>query len=272
MVDPQARSGGTGARVPVVGQQSDQRSRPTPDRPSGDDASRKQRLGTTYARYADQTYADRWRESNPGNRANAEDLDRAARSLLAGWSPPGAPATLLDLGCGRTRRLLAALSEVGEQGTVIGADLLEERLVAARAAGNITPLVCADGMRLPFASGTVDLVAIFTVLSSVPEPTVQQAVASEVVRVLRPGGVVVCYDMRWRSPSNPNVAPVSRARIRRLFPELEPRFRSTTLAPPVARRLGRLVPVLFPLLARIPLMRSHNLWVLTKGPAHIRPV
>ena len=124
--------------------------------------------------------------------------------------------------------------------------------------------VAADGSRLPIASASVDLVLLFTLLSSVVDPDVQQAIADEVRRVVRPGGAVLCYDMRLPSPRNPNVTPLSRKRLAALFPGLRPTWRSTTLLPPLARRLGPATSVAFGPLLRLPFLRSHILGLLVK--------
>jgi len=50
---------------------------------------------------------------------------------------------------------------------------------------------------------------------------------------------------------------MSRKHLAELFPGWAAELRSITVAPPVARRLGRLTPVAYPLLHAIPPVRSH---------------
>ena len=234
-------------------------------RGSADDAERKARLGAVYDGYHDPTYAQRWSTGNPGNATNASALDDAIVGLLRGWRRPGPPLLLLDLGSGGTPQLPASLERMIEVGgTRIGADLLHERLVIGRNLGSPALPVAADGSRLPIASASVDLVLLFTLLSSVVDPIVQQAIANEVKRVVRPGGAVLCYDMRLPSPRNRNVTPLPRKRLAELFAGLRPTWRSTTLLPPVARRLGATTPVVFGPLLRLPFLRSHILGLLVK--------
>ena len=73
----------------------------------------------------------------------------------------------------------------------------------------------------------------------------------------------IVYDMRRRSPGNPNVHPVSAEDIRRWFPRAPMRMTTITLAPPIARRLGR-TPWLYGPLSRIPLLRTHAMYVLRR--------
>ena len=69
-----------------------------------------------------------------------------------------------------------------------------------------------SGARLPFEDGTFDVATASTVLSSVLDRSVQQAIVREMRRVVRPGGLVVTYDFVIRNPRNPAVRamPVSR--------------------------------------------------------------
>jgi hypothetical protein len=55
-----------------------------------------------------------------------------------------------------------------------------------------------------------------------------------------------------------------------LFPDLDLKLRSVTLAPPVARRLGPLTPFGYHALVALPFLRSHLLGLLTKLPKESR--
>jgi hypothetical protein len=87
------------------------------------------------------------------------------------------------------------------------------------------------------------------------------------VRVLRPGGALLWYDVRYDSASNQNVRAVTESRLHQLFPGLTGEVRSVTVAPPVARRLGRLTPLAYPILARVDPLRSHLIALLRKPQA-----
>ena len=56
--------------------------------------------------------------------------------------------------------------------------------------------MCANAAELPFPDGEFDLVTHFTCLSSVLDPGLRAAIAAEMWRVVRPGGVVLSFDMR----------------------------------------------------------------------------
>ena len=82
-----------------------------------------------------------------------------------------------------------------------------------------------------------DIVSQFTVFTSILSPELRRAIAAEMIRVTRPGGVVLWYDFRVNNPRNDQVRRVGARELRELFPGCEVHLRPTTLAPPVARRL-----------------------------------
>lgn len=89
---------------------------------------------------------------------------------------------VVDLACGSG----AMSRELAREGrTVLGLDLAEPELQLAASRG-VGPLVRADGLRMPLASGSVD-----AVVSSMGAVVIQPArgLFTEVGRVLKPGGV-----------------------------------------------------------------------------------
>jgi hypothetical protein len=101
------------------------------------------------------------------------------------------------------------------------------------------------------------VVVASTLFSSLPSPGFEIAVAAEIDRVLKPGGWLIWYDLRYPNPWNRAVHGVSRTALSRLFPYWSHELHTVTLLPPVARRLGRLTPLLYPALHAIPPLRSH---------------
>lgn len=206
-----------------------------------------------------------WAPQHPGNRAMHAERDRLlARLLTRTGHAPLAHRRILDLGCG-DGDVLASLRRLGaEPARSFGADVRFAALAAAHAHHPQLGLACADGTRLPVRDVGVDCVLAFTVFSSILDDAVARAVAAEIRRVLRPGGVLVWYDFRIGNPGNPNVRGVSRRALAALFPGWRMHLRRVTLLPPLARRLGTATPWLYPLLAALPPLRTHWLGVLER--------
>lgn len=215
------------------------------------------RLRAAYARRG--RPEDRLR-TNPGQLQIVRERDEALRSLLGGR---GRPVDLLEIGCGEGS-IVAGLRDDGYVGDAVGVDLLPEYVASARDRHRGIRFEVADAAALPFGDAEFDYVLASTVLSSVPTGPRRQAILREVDRVLRPGGSFVWYDMRVRSPSNPDVRPFTAADVAASLPGYAIRVRPVTLAPPIARRLGRSTPVLYPLLAHVPFLRTHTVGLARK--------
>lgn len=117
---------------------------------------------------------------------------------------------------------------------------------------------------IPETDATFDLALAFTLFSSVPDEGDAHAIAAELFRITRPGGLIVVYDMRKRNPGNRNVHPVTADDVRRWFPKCPMRVTTITLAPPLARPIGRWAPWLYGPLSAIPFLRSHAMYVLRR--------
>ena len=121
----------------------------------------------------------------------------------------------------------------------IGVDVLHERVVSVphSTVGGVG--VVADGQRLPLGDGVADTVLCATLFSSLLDDEIAEALAMEIARVLRSGGLLLFYDFMRPNPGNPDVRAVPEPMVRRWFPYFEVDLHRVTLAPPLARRLLR---------------------------------
>lgn len=161
---------------------------------------------------------------------------------------------ILELGCGTGGVLLEALSFGAVADHLHGTDLLFDRVHAASHTLLSLPLICADGQNLPYASSSFDLTLQFTVFSSVLDDDVKRNLAQEMLRVTRPGGMILWYDF-WLNPVNAQTHGIHAQEIRRLFPDCHFHFENITLAPPIARRV---VPVSWSLALFLEQLRIFN--------------
>ena len=111
-------------------------------------------------------------------------------------------ATVLDLGSGAGYDLIAAAARVGPTGRVIGVDMTDDMIEAARRnvlAAGYANVEIRKGIieNLPVESSTVDWVISNCVINLSPE---KDRVFSEIARVLKPGGrFSIC--LLYTSPS-----------------------------------------------------------------------
>lgn len=195
------------------------------------------RLRETYDRY-DREGRDRlWDRANPGYARIARERDEALVSLVVAALPAGRQARVLDCGCG-TGELADLVREQAPDVSWTGVDLRPQAIAAARSARPWATWHEASADAMPFDDASFDVVVAATLFSSLPSWEMEVAVAREIERVLRPGGTLVWYDLRYGNPWNRQVHGMSGRRIRRLFPMWPKDLRPVTLLPPIARRVA----------------------------------
>jgi len=174
---------------------------------------------------------------------------------------------ILDVGCGDGNMLRQFLQWGAQPEQLAGIELRPEPVHKANYLNPNLDVRCGSATNLPWSDASFDLVCQHTVFTSILDPTMKQQIATEMSRVLRPGGAVLWYDFIYNNPRNPDVCGVKPGEIRQLFPGFQAYLRRITLVPFIARRLPKItLPVLYPLLASIPLLRTHCLGLLVKPP------
>jgi len=194
-----------------------------------------------------------------------ERYGETLRLLKAAGYHPMTNLHMLDVGCGDGNLLRQFLQWGAVPERLAGIELRPELVQKARHLNPNLDVRCGSATKLPWSDASFDLVCQHTVFTSVLDPAMKQEIAAEMSRVLRPGRAVLWYDFMYSNPRNPDVRGVKAAEIRSLFPGFEIHLHRITLAPFIARRLPEsLLPVLYPLLAAIPLLRTHYLGLLVK--------
>jgi SAM-dependent methyltransferase len=116
----------------------------------------------------------------------------AALEFLTTCAPARRPLDILDAGCG-TGALLERLQAMPET-RVLGLDFAEEALQFCRQRGH-SRLVRGDLTALPLKDASVDVVTALDVIEHVGDDA---AAAQEIVRVLKPGGVLIATVPAYR--------------------------------------------------------------------------
>lgn len=222
-----------------------------------------ERIRQAYLRYeADPAVRRRWDPANAGTRAIHAERREALRDLLAAEGRlPLARQRVLDVGCGSGEVLASLVDDGAEPDLLYGVDLRADAIDEARRAHPGMHWQSGNAERIELPSASFDLVLAFTVFSSILDERVQQQVASEMGRVLSDTGVLLWYDFRLPSP-NRSVRRLTKSDVEHLFPSMRCHLHSTSLLPPVARKLGPFDRHLTPWLLRVPFLRSHLLGLL----------
>jgi ubiquinone/menaquinone biosynthesis C-methylase UbiE len=172
---------------------------------------------------------------------------------------------VLDVGCGSGGWLRQLLAWGASAQNLHGVDLLSDRIDRARRLAPEIDHRVGSGWQLPFDNAAMNLVTAHTVFSSIVNADARQSLAAELVRVLAPQGRILIFDFRISHPRNRDAIGIRKSEIRRLFPGFQLYSRTLELAPPLARRIVPVSPVLAMMLeASCPFLRTHALYFLQR--------
>ncbi len=217
------------------------------------------RIREVYADRARQGLDARWAAGDAASRFIYAGRRRAVYQALARRGLlPLAGRDVIDVGCGDGGVLGEMVALGADPRRCAGVDLLPERIAAARRTWPPMRFECGDAAHLPWPAASFDVALQFTLLSSILDGELRDAIGRETMRVLRPTGTLLIYDFVW-NPTNPDTRGVGARELRRLHPDREVHIRRVTLAPPLARLAVQVSPLVGRALEAVPVLRSHVL-------------
>ena len=173
---------------------------------------------------------------------------------------------ILEVGCYTGYWLGEFIKWGARPENLTGIDLFGDYLVEARSIQSPkVGLVQANAACLPFVPAAFDLVLQSTVITSILDATMKQAVAKEMLRVLKPRGLILWYDYHVNNPWNPDVRGVKKIEIHALFPGCRIQLQRVTLAPPLTRLLAPYSFLLCSLLEKLQIFNTHYLGIIRKA-------
>jgi SAM-dependent methyltransferase len=219
------------------------------------------------AAYGRRQCGDLYSWFNPGQMFLLQERERRVIDLLRHLGLSRLEGQkILEVGCYTGHWLGEFIKWGARPENLTGIDLFLEHLVEARSIQSpMVGLVQANAAYLPFAPGTFDLVLQSTLFTSILDPAMKQAVAREMVRVLKPEGLILWYDYHANNPWNKDVRGVKGAEIRKLFPGCRIKLQRVTLAPPLARRLAPYSYLLCSFLEKLLFLNTHYLGIIRKA-------
>jgi len=182
-------------------------------------------------------------------------LDRANIRALRRVPLDRDTAQILDVGCGNGSSLLQFIRLGFLPENLSGVDTDPERIAAARANYPNIDFRLESAEALSWEDSSFDLVFESTLFVLLTSDELAADIASEMLRVTRPGGHIMLTDWRFSKPGSGFYKGMSRKRIRALFEvghatEIVARERGA-LVPPVGRLLSRHVPTLYFMVQRL---------------------
>ena len=136
---------------------------------------------------------------------------------------------ILDVGCGNGGVLRDFIKYRALPENLYGIDLLLDRIEMAKKLSPHINFYLGSATELPFEDNFFDIVMQFTVFTSILDYSVKQKVAQEMLRVLKPDGIIIWYDYWISKPTNPDVKGVGKREIKKLFSNCKFKFYRITL-------------------------------------------
>jgi ubiquinone/menaquinone biosynthesis C-methylase UbiE len=171
---------------------------------------------------------------------------------------------ILEVGCGSGGVLTEFLGFGASPQNLYGLDLLPDRLIEAKQRLMGTHFLHADGSEMPFPEHSFDLVLQYTAISSILDQDLRRLICSEMLRVVKPNGLILSYDF-WFNPTNKQTRGLRMREIRSSFPACHIDYDRITLAPPITRRLAPISWGLCLLLEGLKIFNTHYIVSIQPG-------
>ncbi len=243
------------------------------DKSSATDSARSEqeeaRIREAYARRERGSCSGLFSLFNQGNLFMLQERERRTLSILAqaGLSSLG-EVRILDVGCGDGFWIRDLIRWGADPGSITGVDLLASRVANARCLNPVgVTLQCRNATALEVPDESFDLIIQSTVFTSILSEEVRRRLALEMLRVLKPTGLILWYDFFVNNPWNADVRGVSRHEIQCLFEGCTVELSRITLAPPISRLVAPYSWWACQLLSVIPFLCTHYLGAIRK-PQH----
>jgi len=171
---------------------------------------------------------------------------------------------ILDLGCGDGRELINLIRYGAKPENLYGIDLLEDRIIEAKKLHPYINFISGDASTLPYFNEYFDIVMQFTVFTSILDKNMKKKIAEEMIRVLKPNGIILWYDFLFNNPRNPDVKRVSKKDIYEIFPNCEIYLKRIILAPPITRLIARRSQLVCYILEKLKIFNTHYIGIIKK--------
>lgn len=175
---------------------------------------------------------------------------------------------ILDVGCGSGGSLLNMLRLGFNSNNMFGIDILKERIDEGKLRCQNINFTHGDATYMDFHDASFDIVMESTMFVQITDTSLDSAIATEMMRVLKPGGYLILIDWRYSKPGGGYMA-FSNDRMKNLFKVGSQtklvKITSGALVPPVGRILSAYLPSLYFLVGRFfPFLVGQKTTILKK--------
>lgn len=223
------------------------------------------RIRSAYKKRGETIPADRYSLFDSANLFLTQRREAEVLRVLKKYSATAlSNSRILDVGCGTGAELRNMMRYGARPENLYGIDLLAERIATAQELSPNMHLLCGNAETLPYEDCRFDLVLQFTAFTSILESEMKQAIAREMIRVLKNDGMILWYDYHMDNPKNHDVRGIKKREILCLFDGCNVELKRVVLAPPIVRMLAPYSRLACYFLEKLPFLRTHYLGVVKK--------
>jgi SAM-dependent methyltransferase len=166
---------------------------------------------------------------------------------------------ILEIGAGHGDNLLFFQRIGFNRRNIYGNELLPGRgVILADRLGIKDNIHIGNALDLEYQN-EFDIVFQSLVFTSVLDHDFRRKLAEKMLSMTKSEGIILFYDFKYNNPRNRDVMKVSRKEIKDLFTGCRIEFHNVTLAPPIARMVGRFYGIFNTL---FPFLRTHLIAVI----------
>ena len=202
---------------------------------------------------------------NKGNLYIVQSRERIILDLLREFNfSKLSDKKILDIGCGDGGELRNFIKYGAKPNHLYGIELLEDRIEIAKDVNPNINFRCGNALNLPYQDESFNIVAQFTVFTSISKKGIKKDIAKEMLRVLKKEGIIIWYDFSYNNPRNPDVKGIKKKEVVNLFPNCKFTFKRVTLAPPIVRFIAPRSWLLCYLFEKLSFLCTHYLVIIRK--------
>jgi ubiquinone/menaquinone biosynthesis C-methylase UbiE len=223
------------------------------------------RITAEYDRRSREIPVDFYSWQRPANLLKDQQIARSCIRLLhrADMFPLDGKK-VVDVGCGVGTWLLEFLQWGADPVSLAGLDLMPDRVARTLQRIPEADIRLGNAGSLPWESASFDIASQFMMFTNLFDDAAKRTASSELLRVVKPGGVILWLDMRYNNPRNPQMRAIGPRELRTLFPGCAIAGESVMLASPLSRAVTATSWTLAEALHVLPFLRSHYAAVIRK--------
>lgn len=174
-------------------------------------------------------------------------------------------AKILDLGCLIGNVLRDFIKYGADPQNCFGIDLLPYKIEKAKRISPNIDFICGNAEKLPYDNELFDIILCFTVFSSIFDEGMAKNISKEMVRVLKPTGIILWYDFFVDNYRNSDVRGIKKKEIIKLFSNCKVELKRITLAPFLSRAIAPYSWIFCYILEKLKILNTHYFGIIKKS-------